>query len=443
MTHESVNELEKTTTKTQAHIALRAGSPASELACLRAINLGNSCDPMWGRNRDPAHRALSASERAAVLAELLLRALRRQLAGARSRRRCSTRAATSPRSARCTGSSRPSTARSASAATRCAIPAYARPELLAERPERALELGHHEAARPGEVDLLLPVRDPRRVQPLRRRLDGPAPRERRARQGADRPSRSAAAGHARAVHPPRRPRQLDDLKARRLPARRSRRDQDPLPAPHLDRQPLLRSAVQDAQVPARLPANASRASSTRGRSAATSSAGTTTSTATAGSGLLTPATVHHGRAESDARRPQRRARRRLRREARALRPPARPRRRRYRPPRGSTSPTPRRPSLNPNADCLIPLHRSAVPATSWLEGVLLDRSGFILTDTDLPETQPRDSFGLLGRQPLAFETSIPGLFAAGDVRHGSMKRIAAAVGEGSSAIRSVHQAIGK
>ncbi len=85
----------------------------------------------------------------------------------------------------------------------------------------------------------------------------------------------------------------------------------------------------------------------------------------------------------------------------------------------------------------------AVPATSWLDGVLLDRSGFILTDTDLPETQPRDSFGLLGRQPLAFETSIPGLFAAGDVRHGSMKRIAAAVGEGSSAIRSVHQAIGK
>ncbi len=85
----------------------------------------------------------------------------------------------------------------------------------------------------------------------------------------------------------------------------------------------------------------------------------------------------------------------------------------------------------------------AVPATSWLEGVLLDRNGFILTDTDLPETQPHDSFGLLGRQPLAFETSIPGLFAAGDVRHGSMKRIAAAVGEGSSAIRSVHQAIGR
>jgi thioredoxin reductase/CRP-like cAMP-binding protein len=64
----------------------------------------------------------------------------------------------------------------------------------------------------------------------------------------------------------------------------------------------------------------------------------------------------------------------------------------------------------------------AVPATTWLEGVLLDRSGFILTDTDLPEPQPRDSFGLLGRHPLAFETSIPGLFAAGDVRHGSMRQ---------------------
>jgi thioredoxin reductase (NADPH) len=85
----------------------------------------------------------------------------------------------------------------------------------------------------------------------------------------------------------------------------------------------------------------------------------------------------------------------------------------------------------------------AVPATSWLQGVVLDRSGFILTDTDLPGTQSHDSFGLLGRQPLPFETSVPGLFAVGDVRHGSLKRIAAAVGEGSSAIRSVHQAIGK
>ncbi len=56
------------------------------------------------------------------------------------------------------------------------------PELLAEPPQRGLLLGHHQAARAGEVDLLLPLRDPRRLQPLRRRLDRPAPRERPRRQ---------------------------------------------------------------------------------------------------------------------------------------------------------------------------------------------------------------------------------------------------------------------
>jgi thioredoxin reductase (NADPH) len=48
---------------------------------------------------------------------------------------------------------------------------------------------------------------------------------------------------------------------------------------------------------------------------------------------------------------------------------------------------------------------------------------------------------LLGRDPLQLETSIPGVFAAGDVRAGSMKRVAAAVGEGASAVRSVHLAL--
>ena len=43
------------------------------------------------------------------------------------------------------------------------------------------------------------------------------------------------------------------------------------------------------------------------------------------------------------------------------------------------------------------------------------------------------------RDPLPFETSMPGVFAVGDVRHGSIKRVAAAVGEGSSAVRSVHE----
>jgi thioredoxin reductase (NADPH) len=77
----------------------------------------------------------------------------------------------------------------------------------------------------------------------------------------------------------------------------------------------------------------------------------------------------------------------------------------------------------------------ARPATAWLgDGVLLDSDGFVLTDRQLPEAL---SGGRDGALP--FETSVRGVFAAGDVRHGSMKRVAAAVGEGSSAVRSVHE----
>jgi thioredoxin reductase (NADPH) len=76
----------------------------------------------------------------------------------------------------------------------------------------------------------------------------------------------------------------------------------------------------------------------------------------------------------------------------------------------------------------------ASPATEWLADiVLLDRDGFILTDRQLPPSPDGAS------APLPFETSTPGVFAAGDVRRGSMKRVAAAVGEGSSAVRSVHE----
>jgi thioredoxin reductase (NADPH) len=84
----------------------------------------------------------------------------------------------------------------------------------------------------------------------------------------------------------------------------------------------------------------------------------------------------------------------------------------------------------------------AVPATSWLGGVALDDAGFVLTDTDVSAYRVRDAYDLLGREPFPFETSVPGVFAVGDVRSGSMKRVAAAVGEGASAVRSVHQAIG-
>jgi thioredoxin reductase (NADPH) len=78
----------------------------------------------------------------------------------------------------------------------------------------------------------------------------------------------------------------------------------------------------------------------------------------------------------------------------------------------------------------------ASPATDWLasSGVTLDADGFVLTDRQLPDAPAMGSSG-----PLPFETSTPGVFAAGDVRLGSMKRVAAAVGEGSSAVRSVHE----
>jgi len=77
----------------------------------------------------------------------------------------------------------------------------------------------------------------------------------------------------------------------------------------------------------------------------------------------------------------------------------------------------------------------ALPATAWLaDAVRLDEDGFILTDRQL-----LDSLAAGTSPPLPFETSTPGIFAAGDVRHDSMKRVAAAVGEGSSAVRSVHE----
>ena len=81
----------------------------------------------------------------------------------------------------------------------------------------------------------------------------------------------------------------------------------------------------------------------------------------------------------------------------------------------------------------------ADPATDWLGGVVaLDDDGFVLTDRSLPEAIAHSPF-FEGRNPLPYETSLPGVFAVGDVRLGSMKRVAAAVGEGSSAVRAVHE----
>jgi thioredoxin reductase (NADPH) len=83
----------------------------------------------------------------------------------------------------------------------------------------------------------------------------------------------------------------------------------------------------------------------------------------------------------------------------------------------------------------------ARPATDGLSGVALDADGFVLTDRDVPAEALGETWTLLGRTPLPLETSMPRVFAVGDVRAGSMKRVAAAVGEGASAVRSVHLAL--
>jgi thioredoxin reductase (NADPH) len=81
----------------------------------------------------------------------------------------------------------------------------------------------------------------------------------------------------------------------------------------------------------------------------------------------------------------------------------------------------------------------AEPRTEWLPGaVRLDQWGFVVTGTDLLQDGRPDQDWPLRRMPMFLESSLPGVFAAGDVRHGSVKRVAAAVGEGSTAIRLVH-----
>jgi thioredoxin reductase (NADPH) len=84
----------------------------------------------------------------------------------------------------------------------------------------------------------------------------------------------------------------------------------------------------------------------------------------------------------------------------------------------------------------------AEPATRWLTRVALDRNGFVRTDVQLTPDDLDGTWTALGRSPLPFETSVPAVFAVGDVRKGSMKRVASAVGEGASAVSSVHRAIG-
>ena len=80
------------------------------------------------------------------------------------------------------------------------------------------------------------------------------------------------------------------------------------------------------------------------------------------------------------------------------------------------------------------------PRTDWLPpSVLRDAKGFVLTGRDLMAAGAYARIWKESREPLPLETSVPGVFAAGDVRAGAMNRVASAVGEGSMVVRLAHE----
>ena len=82
----------------------------------------------------------------------------------------------------------------------------------------------------------------------------------------------------------------------------------------------------------------------------------------------------------------------------------------------------------------------AVPHTEMVAGVIdRNRSGFVLTGQDLIQEGRRPKGWTLQRDPYMLETSVPGIFAAGDVRQGAVRRVASAVGQGAIAVNFVHQ----
>jgi thioredoxin reductase (NADPH) len=89
---------------------------------------------------------------------------------------------------------------------------------------------------------------------------------------------------------------------------------------------------------------------------------------------------------------------------------------------------------------LLSIFIGAEPNTDWLSGVVeRDKRGFILTGADLLRDGKNPKGWQLQRNPYWVESSVPGVFAAGDVRYGSVKRVASGVGEGSIAVQFTHQ----
>ena len=86
----------------------------------------------------------------------------------------------------------------------------------------------------------------------------------------------------------------------------------------------------------------------------------------------------------------------------------------------------------------------ALPRTDWLAGTVeRDERGFVMTGSDLMHGGQRPKGWTPDRDPFLLETNVPGIFAVGDVRHGSVKRVASGVGEGSVAVQFIHQYLSK